>query len=111
MINLAWDHNSYYHERLLRALPERCGRVLDVGCGTGELAARLAARADRVDALDLSPVMPQRGRTFCGNLGLQQIERPAGLAKCVEPCGDVVGIHAPNLIARPAGRNFQSRDK
>jgi hypothetical protein len=27
VINLAWDHNSYYQERLLRALPARCGRV------------------------------------------------------------------------------------
>jgi 2-polyprenyl-3-methyl-5-hydroxy-6-metoxy-1,4-benzoquinol methylase len=46
VINLAWDHNSYYHERLLRALPARCGRVLDVGCGAGAFAARLAERAD-----------------------------------------------------------------
>jgi SAM-dependent methyltransferase len=57
VINVAWDHNSYYHERLLRALPPRCGRVLDVGCGAGRFAARLAERADRVDALDASPAM------------------------------------------------------
>ena len=62
MINFAWDHNSYYHERLLRALPARCGRVLDAGCGTGEFAARLAARADRVDALDRSPAMIAEAR-------------------------------------------------
>ena len=62
MINVAWDHNSYYHERLLRALPARCGRVLDVGSGAGRFAARLAERADLVDALDRSPAMIAEAR-------------------------------------------------
>jgi SAM-dependent methyltransferase len=62
VINVAWDHNSYYHEHLLRALPARCGRVLDVGCGAGAFAARLAERADRVDALDRSPLMIAEAR-------------------------------------------------
>lgn len=57
MANLAWDHNTLYHERILRALPERCDRVLDVGCGTGEFAAKLAERSREVDALDRSPEM------------------------------------------------------
>jgi SAM-dependent methyltransferase len=62
VINHAWDHNTYYHERLLQALPAPCGRVLDVGCGKGRFAARLAERADRVDALDRSPVMIAEAR-------------------------------------------------
>jgi SAM-dependent methyltransferase len=59
---LAWDHNTYYHDRLLRALPGHCERVLDVGCGTGAFAARLATRANQVDALDRSPVMIEAAR-------------------------------------------------
>jgi SAM-dependent methyltransferase len=51
---LDWDHNAYYHRLLLRQLPRTCERVLDVGCGTGAFAAKLADRADHVDALDRS---------------------------------------------------------
>jgi ubiquinone/menaquinone biosynthesis C-methylase UbiE len=47
VINLAWDHNSYYQPRLLRALPAPCERVLDVGCGKGEFAIRQAAPCSR----------------------------------------------------------------
>jgi len=59
---LAWDHNAYYHRLLLRHLPTPCGRVLDVGCGAGDLAAELARRADHVDALDRSPAMVELAR-------------------------------------------------
>jgi SAM-dependent methyltransferase len=62
VINVAWGHNSYYHDRVLRALPAPCGRVLDVGCGAGRFAAQLAERADRVDALDRSPAMITEAR-------------------------------------------------
>lgn len=54
---LAWDNNTYYHERLLRALPRPCERVLDVGCGKGIFATKLAGRAREVDALDVSAEM------------------------------------------------------
>jgi SAM-dependent methyltransferase len=59
---LAWDHNAYYHRLVLRHLPRPCARVLDVGCGAGELAAKLAARADHVDAIDRSPAMVELAR-------------------------------------------------
>lgn len=62
MINLAWDHNTYYHARLLAALPAQCERVLDIGCGAGEFATRLAERAGQVDAVDRSAVMIEAAR-------------------------------------------------
>ena len=39
---LDWYHNAYYHRLLLGQLPQRCHRVLDVGCGAGTFAARSA---------------------------------------------------------------------
>lgn len=60
---LAWNHNAYYHRLLLRQLPPAPARVLDVGCGAGDLAARLARVAGRVDALDVSGPMIELART------------------------------------------------
>jgi SAM-dependent methyltransferase len=54
---LDWDHNAYYHRLLLRQMPQRCRRVLDVGCGAGAFAAQLAQRSEQVDALDRSAEM------------------------------------------------------
>lgn len=62
MIVLDWDHNVYYHRLLLDQLPPRCHRVLDIGCGAGLFAARLASRVDEVDAIDRSPAMIQIAR-------------------------------------------------
>jgi SAM-dependent methyltransferase len=59
---LDWNHNTYYHRLLVRHLPRRCGRVLDVGCGAGTFASKLAEKADQVDALDASPAMIELAR-------------------------------------------------
>lgn len=55
--DLCWDHNAWYQVRLLRVLPAHLNEVLDVGCGAGSFAARLAARARHVDAIDKAPHM------------------------------------------------------
>ena len=57
-----WDHSGFYHRRLLRQLPHRCARALDVGCGAGRFATKLAGRVEHVDALDRSPVMIDAAR-------------------------------------------------
>lgn len=43
--------------------PDGGGRALDIGCGTGELAAQLAAAGYRVDAVDLAEAALDRART------------------------------------------------
>jgi SAM-dependent methyltransferase len=59
---LDWDHNAYYQRLLLGQLPQRCHRVLDVGCGAGSFASRLARRVDQVDAVDRSATMIELAR-------------------------------------------------
>lgn len=62
MSGIDWDHNGFYHSLLLRQLPHRCARALDVGCGAGGFATKLAGRVEHVDALDRSPVMIDAAR-------------------------------------------------
>lgn len=52
-----WDHNSHYHNFLLRHVPSPCSESLEIGCGAGAFSRLLAARSKRVLALDLSPNM------------------------------------------------------
>jgi len=47
-----WSHNDFYHRWVLRTLPGRLGRTLDVGCGTGNLVRALIRRADSAEGID-----------------------------------------------------------
>lgn len=54
------------------------GQVLDIGTGTGRIAEILAARADRVVALDKSPAMLRVARARLQHLGGERIEMVQG---------------------------------
>lgn len=58
---------------LLEALPARIGRLLDVGCGTGGLLERLAARIDEGLGVDASRDMLALARTRLAERGLSHI--------------------------------------
>jgi SAM-dependent methyltransferase len=68
---LLWDHNAHYHAWLMRRLPAGCERALDVGCGPGALARRLAARVGAVDAVDRSEVMIGRASAAAGKSNIR----------------------------------------
>ena len=53
-------------EHVVALLPHGGGRILDVGCGTGDLAIPLAARGIAVDAVDPSESMIRAGRARRG---------------------------------------------
>ena len=55
-------NNEHYHNFLLRQLPSPCANSLEIGCGTGSFARRLAERSEKVLALDLSPEMIRLAR-------------------------------------------------
>lgn len=59
-----WDHNAHYHRWILRQLPRRLDRALDVGSGSGDLARLLAARARTVHGIDADPEIVARARTL-----------------------------------------------
>jgi len=52
-----WNHNIHYLPVLLAALPQRCERALDVGCGEGTLTRELRGRVARVTGIDRDPAL------------------------------------------------------
>ena len=61
-----WDHNIAYHRLLLAAVPAGAQRALDVGCGDGTFARKLAVRMAQVDAIDKSPDMIREASNLSG---------------------------------------------
>ena len=112
---LAWDHNAYYQRLLLNRLPRRCGRILDVGCGAGAFAARLADHAEHVDAVDKSAAMIEAARqrtpanVTCIHADMLTLSLPAEHYDAIVsitalhhvPLGDALRHLAPAL--RPGG--------
>lgn len=66
---MEWDHTGYYHPLLLRHVPPGAERALDVGCGTGLFARKLAERVARVEGVDVSSDVLELARERSGHIG------------------------------------------
>jgi ArsR family transcriptional regulator len=69
---------TYYDERLVETIADAIAiddtqTVLDVGTGSGFIAAGLAPRADRVMAIDNSPAMLEVARDNKARLGIDNL--------------------------------------
>ncbi|WP_406635455.1 class I SAM-dependent methyltransferase [Amycolatopsis sp. WGS_07] len=58
-----WNTNVARHPGILRAVPAGCSTALDVGCGDGLLARKLAAVVPSVTGVDSSPEMIAQARS------------------------------------------------
>jgi ubiquinone/menaquinone biosynthesis C-methylase UbiE len=55
-------HNEHYHNFLLQHFPSNSHNVMEIGCGAGAFARRMAERSKHVLAIDLSPEMIRLAR-------------------------------------------------
>ncbi|WP_236979831.1 MULTISPECIES: class I SAM-dependent methyltransferase [Mycobacterium] len=62
-----WNINIHYNALIDAEVPRGAQRALDVGCGDGFLAARLARRVPQVTALDVDGAVLQRAQTRFGD--------------------------------------------
>jgi ubiquinone/menaquinone biosynthesis C-methylase UbiE len=64
----AYPHRPPYpaevFEILHNLITHKSGAVLDVGCGTGDIARQLVSQVERVDAVDWSAGMIEKGKTL-----------------------------------------------
>ena len=115
-----WNHNEHFHGWILRNLPARRWAAVDVGCGTGVLAGKLALHFARVTGIDAdagmaaaaSAHLAQDPRVTIRQCGFEQFAAAAGdgeadlitmVAVLHHLCLDDTLARIPGLLA-PGGR-------
>ncbi|HJR45338.1 MAG TPA: class I SAM-dependent methyltransferase [Actinomycetota bacterium] len=69
-----WDHNIHYHPFLLEQIPAGCRTALDVGCGAGLFARRVAEQVREVTAIDRDPETIDAARSAAGDTGVRFLQ-------------------------------------
>ena len=115
-----WNHNEHFHGWILRNLPARRRVAVDIGCGTGVLAGKLAPHFAHVTGIDADAGMAaaasarladEPGVAIC-HCGFEQFAAAAGdgeadlitmVAVLHHLCLDETLARIPGLLA-PGGR-------
>jgi len=110
--------NNRYYSFLVSLVPAEAAKVLDIGCGLGELTSRLVIANREVTGIDLSPEMIMRARKkltdnkalsfLCGNFleqdfGSDQFDCVISAATLHHMQQDVAIARMVDLL-RPGGR-------
>jgi trans-aconitate methyltransferase len=70
-----YNHNKHYADLLVRQVPPQCQNALDIGCGDGSFARRLAERFGiAVTGIDRDPAIIKRAQTETLNPRVQFVE-------------------------------------
>lgn len=112
-----WNHNAHFHSYLLRHLPKRVYRALDVGCGLGLFARKLAERSEVVDALDVDRAVLAKAAILNPALNISYLKADFLVADLPKADYDVIvsiaTLHHMNtgaalkkmkLLLRPSGK-------
>jgi len=68
-----WNHNVHYHRVISGAIPDRCDRALDVGCGTGRLTRELSRVVPHVTGVDRDEQSIAVARALAGSAGIEYL--------------------------------------
>ena len=111
--DLAWVHHAGYSQhatrtaagiigRLRAAGLPRGARVLDVGCGSGELARSLVAAGFSVCGVDASPAMIELARRHVPDARFEVLALPTGAPEALPQADAVVSTgHVLNYLPSP----------
>jgi len=108
-VSADWDEmrSSFYNERVIDALADRAAvtsasTVLDVGTGTGFIAAGLAGSVANVIGVDSSPAMLAVARRTAGSLNLANVSWVEGSVDALPLAEDSVDAAVANMVLHHA---------
>lgn len=102
-----WNHNTHFHDLVLRAVPPGARTALDVGTGNGLLARDLADAGLEVTAIDLDETVLDAARTEHADAAIYWVcgdVMAADLGQQFDVVASVATVHHLPDLARALSR-------